>query len=110
MAGLFISINVVIGALLSYYVWNPEIIQKKGKLSFGKFIVGRVLRTTPIIGATVMMILSWSPSWSPGGPVFMKGFNKLQENCINNGWKEIFYYSNQVKAEDIVSTQSCPFD
>lgn len=76
---------------------------KKRELSFFNYILRRIFRTISVTMATLLVILSWSPSWSHGGPVFIKGYNHLQTTCTSTWWMEILFLSNQLKAKDIVS-------
>lgn len=99
MSGLLVSFNVVFGALLAYFVWHPEIVAKKGNLSFCKFIIGRILRTTPVIIGILLIIFAFPPSWG-SGPAFMKGYSRLTNKCLNTWWMELLYLGNQNKAMD----------
>lgn len=97
MSGLLVSFNVVMGALLAYFVWHPEIVSRKGNLSFSKFIVGRILRTTPVMTGILLIIFAFPPSWG-SGPAFMKGYTRLTEKCLKSWWMELLYLGNQNKA------------
>lgn len=99
MSGLLVSWNVVLGALLAFYVWSPEFSKRKSGVPFTKYIVGRVLRTSPVMIATLLIILAFPPSWG-SGPAFKKAYNNLTNNCLTTWWMEILYLGNRVKALD----------
>lgn len=99
ISGLLVSWNVVLGALLAYFVWHPELVKRKGNLSFPKFIIGRILRTTPVMIGILLLIFAFPPSWG-SGPAFMKGYNSLTQKCLKTWWMELLYIGNQVKAMD----------
>lgn len=99
MSGLLVSWNVVVGALLAYLVWHPELVKRKGNISFAQFMVVRVLRTTPVMVSILLLIFAFPPTWG-SGPAFKKNFNKLTQNCLNTWWMELLYAGNQIKAMD----------
>lgn len=88
--------------MLAYYTWHPELVKRNGNLHWFPFFVGRVLRTTPMIAGTVLLILAFPPNWG-AGPLFMKGYNNVTTNCLNNWWTELTYLSNFNEAGDSVS-------
>jgi peptidoglycan/LPS O-acetylase OafA/YrhL len=88
-----ISVNFVIGGMLAFVSWYPELQKRNGQLSFSKYIIARWLRTFPLIAGVILMIFS-VPESLGSGPAWRDGWSKITENCLNNWWAEFAYISN----------------
>ena len=97
MAGLLVSWNVVVGAALAFIVWHPIMTERKGNVSFAAYFIPRILRSTPVMIATLMLIFAYPPSWG-SGPVFRKSYARLTKLCLESWWMELLYIGNQRKA------------
>lgn len=81
--------------MLAFVSWMPELQRKQGRLSFGKYVIGRWLRTFPLIAGVILIIMS-VPDSLGSGPLWIEGFTKITQNCINNWWAEFAYVSNHI--------------
>lgn len=77
-------------------------VKRNGKIRLFPFLVGRWLRTTPVIMFTLMVVFGF-PGHFGSGPVFNIGLNNVTANCFNTWFPELAYYSNQNKAVYAVS-------
>lgn len=82
--------------------WHPEMVKTNGKLSWIPFFFGRIIRTTPLIAATLLVIFAFPPNWGTG-PLFLKGYNNVTDNCLKNWWTELVYTNNANEANETVS-------
>lgn len=97
MSGLLVSWNVVVGAALAFIIWQPIFSKTKGRISFAGYLIPRILRSSPVLTGTLMLILAYPPSWG-SGPIFRKSYGKLTTNCLESWWMELLFIANQRKA------------
>lgn len=103
---IYIYINFLYSsAFLSYYSWHPEMVKRNGSIRLFPFLLGRWLRTTPMIVFTLLLVFAF-PATLGSGPVFNIGLNNVTANCFLNWFPELAYYSNQNKAVYAVSSLS----
>ena len=88
-----IAVNFVIGGMLAFVSWYPELQRRGGHLTFSKYIIARWLRTFPLIAGVILIIFS-VPESLGSGPAWRDGWSKITENCLNNWWAEFAYISN----------------
>lgn len=94
----------IFSGLLSCYSWHPELIKRGGNLSFALFAIARFLRTTPVIIATILMVLAFPASWG-SGPNFAEVLHNVTTTCVNHAWKEMLYVSNSYDVTSVVSSR-----
>lgn len=87
--------------MLAFASWFPEMKKRNGRLSFSMFVFGRWFRTFPLILGVIVVTLAFPITWG-SGPVWREGYDKIQQNCINNWWTEFLYISNLVDSRDAV--------
>lgn len=79
----------------------PELMKRRGKISFTTFVSIRILRTMPVTLACLLFIYSLPLISSGGGPNLNVVQRNMTTNCINNGWKELLFISNHDSPSDI---------
>lgn len=88
-----ISVNFTIGGMLAFVSWFPEMARKNGQLSLAKYILGRWVRTLPLVAGAILLVISVPPTFA-SGPVWKIGWSKVVNNCLANWWYELIYASN----------------
>lgn len=91
---------MIIGSSLSMITWLPEIEKRKGNVSFTSFVLIRYLRSIPVVGACIMILVSF-PNPSGSGVLFNYVQSNMTGNCVQHGWKELTFLSNQLATENL---------
>ena len=81
--------------MLAFISWTPELNHTRGRLHLAKYVLGRWLRTFPLISGVILILLA-VPDSLGSGPLWMEGFTKITRNCLNNWWAEFLYISNHI--------------
>ncbi|KAI1283735.1 Nose resistant to fluoxetine protein 6 [Halotydeus destructor] len=102
--GAGISINFVVGGLLAFYTWFPELI-KSGRLSFGKFVLARWIRSTPLVIGSILIVWAFPVQWG-SGPVWRSGYNNITTTCLTKWWTELLYIANHNQPQETCVIQA----
>ena len=87
--------------MLAYISWHPEMVKRNGKLPVVPFVVGRYVRTIPMVIGALLIFFAFPMSWGDG-PVWQYAYNNVTGNCLNGWIHELLYMSNQREATTIV--------
>lgn len=103
LAGLAVTINFMASAALAVITVVPFMT----RISFTQFIVGRALRTLPVIAmiTLIQIALSFSNESARGrGPLFLDVFTNITGNCALNGWRDLTFMTTSIPM-----SQQCTF-
>lgn len=99
--GAGISLNFVVGGMLCYVTWLP-VVKKTGSLKLHMFLIGRWLRTTPLIAGSLLIVWAFPVQWG-SGPVWRSGYHNITTTCLSRWWTEFVYIGNMNMPGESVS-------
>ncbi|KAI1304131.1 hypothetical protein HDE_01982 [Halotydeus destructor] len=88
-----------VNALVAYKFFHVAM-EKNGAVSILSYIRHKVVNTMPAILGALLVVFAFPPNWG-AGPLFLRGYTNITENCLANWWSEITYNGNNVKATEM---------
>ena len=102
---LAVSGNFIVSAGLAVLTVIPML----PKLSFSMFVVGRALRTMPVlIMVTLIMIAFPFFDGNPfgRGPLYLEMHKNISGNCAINGWRDVMFLTTSLRGTSMCSVIS----